>query len=584
MDIYSVIQFICGISFFLFGMLMLSENLEKTAGGKLERVLKHAQQKPAVSLLLGTVITMLIQSSSATSVMLVGLVSSGIMEFAGTLYIIFGANIGTTFTAWILSLTGIESKSIFVSMLKPENFTPFLALIGMIFIMTAKNSRRRDAGRVMIGFSILIYGMKFMTSAVAPLADTPEFASLMVKFENPFISLIAGILITALIQSSSASVGILQAFALTGTVSWSTALPIIMGQNIGTCITAVLSCINSGKNAKRVAAAHTSVNVIGTAVFFTIFEIIRYTAGKAFFSAPITPVGIAAAHTAFNILSTLLLLPFTKKLERLICRIIKDGEPETSDVPALDERLFLSPSVAVSEFMSRTRDMARLTRKTVLLSLEQIVSYDEKTSEAIAKNEKLSDMYEDMLLTGLVRIAEKSLSAADSKSVSRMLYTVSDLERMCDHALHISLDTKELLDKTNGYSEEALHEISVLTAAVKEITEITLGAFLNNDPELAVNTEPLEQVIDKLTSFMYKSHVQRLQSGKCSARQGLEFADLLGDLERISDHCSNVSAAVIELAHGSFETHSYLNRVKNTSAKFKRTYAQYSEKYKISLH
>ena len=581
MNVYSIIQFICGISFFLFGMLTLSENLEKTAGGKLERVLKRAQKKPALSLILGLVITMVIQSSSATSVMLVGLVNSGIMEFTGTLYIIFGANIGTTFTAWILSLAGIESSNMLVFMLKPENFTPFLALLGVILIMSAKKSRRRDAGRVLIGFAVLIYGMKFMTSAVSPLADTPEFASLMVKFENPFLSLIAGIVITALIQSSSASVGILQAFSLTGAVTWSTALPIIMGQNIGTCITALISCLGGSKNAKRVAAAHTSVNVIGTAVFFTLFEILRLTARGSFFSEAINPVGIAAAHTAFNILSTLLILPFTKKLEKLICRIVKDGAPKKDGIPALDERLFMSPSIAVSECMSKTREMAQLSRDTVLLSLEQISKYDKKVSDMVSDNEKRSDMYEDMLLTSLVRIAEKSLSDYDSASVSRMLYTVSDLERMCDHALHISLDTGELLEKTKGYSKEAMKELSVLSAAVKEITEITSAAFLNNDPLLAVNTEPLEQVIDKLTAKMHKNHVKRLQSGACTVEQGLTFANLLGDLERISDHCSNISAAVIELSHGSFETHRYLHDVKHENAQFKSIYAQFNEKYRL---
>ncbi len=581
MNVYSIIQFICGISFFLFGMLTLSENLEKTAGGRLERVLKRAQKKPALSLILGLVITMVIQSSSATSVMLVGLVNSGIMEFTGTLYIIFGANIGTTFTAWILSLAGIESSNMLVSMLKPENFTPFLALLGVILIMSAKKSRRRDAGRVLIGFAVLIYGMKFMTSAVSPLADTPEFASLMVKFENPFLSLIAGIVITALIQSSSASVGILQAFSLTGAVTWSTALPIIMGQNIGTCITALISCLGGSKNAKRVAAAHTSVNVIGTAVFFTLFEILRLTARGSFFSEAINPVGIAAAHTAFNILSTLLILPFSKKLEKLICRIVKDGAPKKDGIPALDERLFMSPSIAVSECMSKTREMAQLSRDTVLLSLEQISKYDKKVSDMVSDNEKRSDMYEDMLLTSLVRIAEKSLSDYDSASVSRMLYTVSDLERMCDHALHISLDTGELLEKTKGYSKEAMKELSVLSAAVKEITEITSAAFLNNDPLLAVNTEPLEQVIDKLTAKMHKNHVKRLQSGACTVEQGLTFANLLGDLERISDHCSNISAAVIELSHGSFETHRYLHDVKHENAQFKSIYAQFNEKYRL---
>lgn len=581
MSIYSIIQFICGIAFFLFGMLTLSENLEKSAGGRLERVLKHAQKKPALSLFLGMVITMVIQSSSATSVMLVGLVNSGIMEFAGTLYIIFGANIGTTVTAWILSLAGIESKNIFVSMLKPENFTPFLALLGVILIMSAKKSRQRDAGRVLIGFAVLIYGMKFMTSAVSPLADTPEFASLMVKFENPFLSLIAGIVITALIQSSSASVGILQAFALTGAVTWSTALPIIMGQNIGTCITALISCIGGSKNAKRVAAAHTSVNVIGTAVFFTLFEILRITVGGPFFSSAISPVGIAAAHTAFNVLSTLLILPFTAKLEKLICRIVKDGAPEKDGISALDERLFMSPSVAVSECMSKTREMARLSRDTVLLSLNQISKYDKKVSDTVADNEKRSDMYEDMLLTSLVRIAEKSLSDEDSARVSRMLYTVSDLERMCDHALHISLDTGELLEKTKGYSDDAMRELSVLSAAVKEITQITSDAFLNNDPLLAVNTEPLEQVIDKLTAKMHKNHVKRLQSGACTIEQGLTFANLLSDLERISDHCSNISAAVIELAHGSFETHRYLHGVKHENEQFNRIFEQFDKKYTL---
>lgn len=581
MDIYSVIQFICGISFFLFGMLMMSENLEKTAGGKLERILKKTQQKPALSILLGTVITMLIQSSSATSVMLVGLVNSGIMQFTGTLYIIFGANIGTTFTAWILSLAGIESKNIFVSLLKPENFTPFLALIGVILIMISKNGRKRDAGRVLIGFSVLIYGMKLMTGAVSPLADTPQFASLMVKFENPFICLFAGIVITAIIQSSSASVGILQAFALTGAVSWSTAVPIIMGQNIGTCITALLSCIGSGKNAKRVAAAHTAVNVIGTVVFFTIFEILRYSTDRAFFSTSISPVGIAVAHTAFNVLATLLILPFTKNLEKLICRIITDSQESKPDIPTLDKRLFLSPSIAVSECMSRTRDMARLTQSTVISALDQIMSYKSKATQIITENEKLSDMYQDMLLTGLVKIAEKSISAEDSSSVSRMIYTVSDLERMCDHALHITIDTDDLMSKTKGYSSDAMRELSVLTAALKEITEITVTAFLNNDPNLAKKTEPLEQVIDKLTAVMHKNHVSRLQNGQCTVEQGLSFNDLLTDLERISDHCSNISAAVIEISRGSFETHRYLNRIKSSGAEFERIYEQYEQKYSI---
>ena len=581
MNIFSVITLIGGLAFFLFGMNVMSGSLEKMAGGKLERMLKRMPSSPFKSLLLGAGITIAIQSSSATTVMMVGLVNSGIMDFAQTLHIIFGANIGTTLTSWILSLSGIESDAVWMQMLKPENFAPLFAMVGIVMTMVCKSDKKRSIGTVLVGFAVLIFGMNLMGEAVSPLADSPAFAQLMTKFNQPLIGLAVGTVVTGIIQSSAASVGMLQALSLTGSISYAMAIPIIMGQNIGTCVTAMISSVGANKNAKRAAVVHLLFNIVGTAVWLAVFYGINAVVQFSFVSHSIDQLGIAVVHTAFNILCTALLFPFSGLLEKMACRLVPDTKaPEKIQI--LDERFLATPSVAIDRCQEVAETMARISMDALKTSCQLIEHYDPKSAQAVRETEQEADQYEDMLGTYLVKLGRADLNAADSRETAKLLHIIGDFERISDHAVNLVESAEEIRNKGLSFSVHAKQELAVLTAAVGEVMDLALDAFLQNDPALAAKVEPLEQVVDTLKEQLRNRHILRLQKGECTIELGFVWSDLLTSLERVADHCSNIAVAMIELESDSFDTHEYLNSVKEMkSDTFARYYEEYSRIYQI---
>ncbi|MBQ3692883.1 MAG: Na/Pi cotransporter family protein, partial [Clostridia bacterium] len=571
MDIFSVFTLCGGLAFFLFGMNLLSSGLEKMAGGKLESLLKKTTSNPLKGLLLGAAITVAIQSSSAVTVMLVGLVNSGIMQLGQTVCVIMGSNIGTTITAWILGLSGIESDNIFVNLLKPESFSPLLALIGMIFIMGSKSDKKKSIGTVLIGFSILMTGMDMMKNSVAPLADDPNFGKVLTMFKNPIFGVVVGALFTGIIQSSAASVGVLQALAINGGVTYSIAIPIIMGQNIGTCVTALISSIGVNRNAKRVSIIHISFNLIGTIVYLTLYCILNALFVFPFSELPIDAFGIALVHSIFNVATVILLFPFSKQIEKLAYLVIKDktegGTAEDEVYSFVDVRLLSTPSVAIRECNSKCKKMAKLAKETIFSAIGLIDNYDEKVYKEVLENEDLLDLYEDKLGTYLVKLSGKELSDLDSQSVSRQLHTIGDFERIGDHAVNILQVAEEMHDKKLSFSSEAKKEIAVLMAALTEILTNTTEAYINNNVSVAKGIEPLEETIDNLIIEIKTSHIQRLKAGGCSIELGFILSDLLTNCERVSDHCSNVAIAIIETSQFSFDAHEYLNAVKRKGNK-----------------
>lgn len=583
MDIFNIISLSGGLAFFLYGMHIMSTGLTKISGGKLELTLKKMTSNPFKSLALGAGITIAIQSSSALTVMLVGLVNSGIMQLGQTVGIIMGSNVGTTLTAWILSLAGIQSDNFFLKMLNPSNFSPIIALVGIILIMGSKRSRRKDIGGIMVGFSVLMYGMQLMSQAVSPLANIPEFASLLVAFENPILGVAVGAIFTGIIQSSAASVGILQALSLTGTISFGMAIPIIMGQNIGTCVTALLSSIGVNRSAKRVAAVHISFNLIGTIVcmigFYGLHSILHFT----FFDTPITIVGIAICHSAFNLLTTLILLPFPKQLEKLAMIMVKDDASEDT-YAFLDERLLQSPSFAISESANLVMKMADLAQENVLRAISLLYKYKQSEADLVEDCEEALDKSEDKLGSYLVKIAGKDLSEVDSLQVGMLLHGIGDFERIGDHAINISAVAKELNDKGIHFSDKANEEIEVLLSAVKEILNMTVRAYKSEDQVLALRVEPLEEVIDVMIVDIKQRHVKRLQMGSCNLTSGFIHADLLNNCERISDHCSNLAIAVLNVGVGRYDAHEYTEMVKSGSnPEFEAAFQEFSEKYTIDF-
>ena len=555
MDIFSVFTLCGGLAFFLYGMNTMSKSLEKMAGGKLERLLKRMTSNPVKSLLLGAGITIAIQSSSAMTVMLVGLVNSGVMELGQTIGVIMGSNIGTTLTAWILSLTGIQSESIFVNMLKPENFSPLVALAGIILIMGSKRQKRRDVGRIMVGFSI------FMSDAVSPLADMPEFSSLLTAFQNPLLGVLVGAVFTGIIQSSAASVGILQALALTGSITYGMAIPIIMGQNIGTCVTALLSSIGVNRNAKRVAVIHISFNVIGTVVCLVLFYGGNLIFDFSFMDWTVGAVGIAFCHTVFNVFTTLMLLPFSRQLEKLARRLIRTENP-AKEFAFLDPLLIRTPSVAISECVSMACRMGETARDNVLLAMEQLSGFSEEREAQILENEDKLDTYEDRLGSYLVEVSQHGVSMADIRTVSRLLHAIGDFERIGDHAINIQDSARELQEKELRFSPTAEKELQVLGTALEDILFQAVSSFNQDDPAAAKAVEPLEETIDQLTEEIRMRHIQRLQTGECTIQLGFVLNDLLTNLERVSDHCSNIAVCVIEEGDSSVDHHAYLHRLK----------------------
>lgn len=582
MDFFSILKLLGGLTFFLFGMKVMSGSLENMAGGRLEHSLQKVTASPILCMFLGAAITIAVQSSSATTVMLVGLVNSGIMTFPQTINVIFGANIGTTLTSWILSLSGIEGDNVFVKMLKPENFSLLLAFIGIILIMFSKKGKRVNVGTVFVGFAVLMYGMEFMKDAVAPLSETPAFNELLVKFNNPLLGLLVGMVFTGIIQSSAASIGILQALSLTGGVTNFMAIPIVMGQNIGTCATSLISCIGANVKAKRVAVVHIMIKIIGSAICLAIFLPLNAIFKFTFSSMAATPVSIALIHTVFNIVTTVILMPFSKLLTKFTEKLLPEKKAkEKEELVFLDERLLRSPSVAITECNNISKRMCTLARDTVFLSMDLMNAYTDKGMEQVIKGEDDTDRYEDKLGSYLVKLSGQNISSKDSKVISKMLHALGDFERLGDHAKNLAEVAREIHDKRLEFSGEAQKEIKVLAGAISEILMITAAAYYENDLELAAKVEPLEQVIDHITTQIKSNHIERLQHGSCTIELGFVLSDLLTNYERISDHCSNIAVAVIEVENDNFDTHEYLSGVKCGNVDFDETYESYCAKYAL---
>ncbi|MDI9498521.1 MAG: Na/Pi cotransporter family protein [Bacillota bacterium] len=575
------LQLVGGLALFLYGMHLLSESLERRAGLRLKRLLEHLTSSPLRGVLLGTFVTAIIQSSSATTVMVVGFVNSGIMKLRQAIYVVMGANIGTTVTAWLLSLTGLRSDNVIVALLKPDNFSPILAAIGIIMIFTVR--RERGTAGILLGFAILMYGMSTMSTAVAGLATDPSFQRLMVLFSNPVFGVLVGTFITALIQSSSASVGILQAIAATGSITHATALPIIMGQNIGTCITAILSSIGANRNAKRVAAVHLYFNILGTVAFLSIYYLINSFIHFPFMDDPITPAGIAFIHTTFNVLGTIVMLPLAGALERLAIWTIRDDKSaEVFEI--LDERLLATPSIAIEQAHKLTCEMAEKARESVDTAMAQLDSFDPRAADHVHALEERVDLYEDKLGNYLVLVSMRNLAQPDSREVARLLHIIGDLERISDHAVNIVRVAEEIHAKRIAFSPEATREVATIRAAVAEVLELATTALTEGDYILAERVEPLEEVVDRLRSEIKIRHITRLQSGVCTIELGFVLTDLLTNLERISDHCSNIAASLTELEQiGSMEQHEYTRSLREGAAgvRFNELLAEYSERYAL---
>ncbi len=587
--VLACIMVIGGLAFFLYGMNVMSSGLEKMAGGKMEQALKKLTSNWWLSLILGTGITIVLQSSSSLTVMLVGLVNCGVMEVSQTVVVIIGANIGTTFTTWLLCLMGVDTEgSLWLSLLNPEYFSLIFALVGAVMMMSKSepNNKKRDIGSILVGFAVLMYGMVLMKDAVAPLKDSPDFQALLTKFDNPVLGVLVGTVVTGVIQSSAASIGILQTLAEnTGTITFSMAIPIIMGQNIGTCVTALISSFGVNRNAKKIAVIHIAFNVIGAVIFLTVYEILEMAIGFAFSGWIINSVGIAIVHTVFNVLTTILLLPFAKWLEKIANIVLPDkadGQEEQHKHHALlDKRLLTTPSVAVAECENASQRMSLLAMETVLMSISLLTNYDERVVKKVYKNEEKLDSYEDRIGSSLVQLSTRALSDHDSQVSSRVLRAIGDFERLGDHAINLAESAKEIFDKDLHFSDMAQQEMQVLTDAITEILQNMHEVYKSLDEKKAVNIEPLEQVIDYLTRDIKANHVKRLQNGTCTINTGFVLADILYNYERISDHCSNIAVSVIETSHNMFETHNYLSKVKFGNKNFNDNFERYSEKYKL---
>ncbi|MBR1972998.1 MAG: Na/Pi cotransporter family protein [Oscillospiraceae bacterium] len=580
MDIFDILTMIGGLCLFLFGMNIMGESLERAAGNSLRSLLGKLTTNRMLGFLTGMVVTAVIQSSSATTVMVVGFVNSGLLSLGQAINVIMGANVGTTVTSWILSLGGIESGNFFVQMLKPTSFTPILALIGIVYYMFVKDNSKKDIGMILLGFATLMFGMDTMSGAVKGLKDVPEFQQLFLLFTNPVLGVVAGALLTAVIQSSSASVGILQALSSTGQVTYAAAVPIIMGQNIGTCVTAMLSSVGATKNAKRAAFVHLLFNIIGTIVCLILFML-----GSALFSPAIlgegaTHFGIAICHTIFNIACTALLLPSGNLLEKLVCKLVPDAK-EAETVSELDERLFATPSIALDRSRVLTGEMAEAAALTLKGAMDSLLAYTPELAQKVRDLEEKTDHYEDILGTYLVKLSALKISPADSNEAAMLLKALNDFERIGDHALNLVESAEELNQKELKLSDAAKHELSVLTSAVSEIVELSFSAFYHNDLQKAYMVEPLEQVIDDLKEKMRVHHILRLQQGACSIETGFVWSDLLTALERVGDHCSNIAGCIVDMAHHDMNTHEALRSARVENESFGEQYRAYAKKYSL---
>lgn len=581
MDLFDVLTLIGGLCLFLFGMNLMGQALERRAGSKLSTLLGKLTNNKAAGFLTGLGVTSVIQSSSATTVMVVGFVNSGIMTLKQAINVIMGANVGTTVTAWILSLGGIEGDAIWLKLLKPTSFTPILALIGIIFQMFCKSDKKKDTGTILLGFATLMFGMDTMSDAVSGLAEVPEFTNLFIMFKNPILGVLAGAILTAIIQSSSASVGILQALALsTGAVSYGAAIPIIMGQNIGTCITAILSSFGTNRNAKRTALVHLSFNVIGTVIWLSVYSIVNAVFDVPLFDEPATASGIAIAHSLFNIACTILLLPASGLLEKLAYILVPEIKtPDT--VTELDDRLLTTPAVALERAHTVASEMAQCAVTTLYDAIDSLNNYSPDLAERIRENENKTDHYEDILGSYLVKLSALQISDADSAEAAMLLKIIGDFERISDHGVNILGSAEELKSKEIEFTDSAKTEMATLKAAVHEILEKALKAFAENDTDVISSIEPLEQVIDDLKERMRTNHILRLQQGGCTIDAGFIWSDLITNFERVSDHCSNIAGCLIDFKHNDMNMHENLRAIKTEDASFNDKFKEYKEKYAL---
>ena len=582
MSIFDVLTMIGGLCLFLFGMDLMGQALERRAGGRLRTLLDKMTGRVMTGFLTGMAITAVIQSSSATTVMVVGFVNSGLMTLRQAINVIMGANVGTTVTAWLLSLAGISSGNVWIDLLKPTSFTPVLALVGIVLYMSCKSGKRKDTGVILLGFATLMFGMDTMSGAVAGLKDVPAFAQLFVAFKNPVLGVLAGAVLTGIIQSSSASVGILQALAVTGQVSYAAAIPIIMGQNIGTCVTALLSSVGTNKNAKRAAVVHLMFNVIGVVVLLTAFCIVKAVFAPSILQMPATMYGIAVAHSCFNVICTALLLPCGGLLEKLAVRLVPDGPQEKAEQPVeLDERLLATPPLALQQCRAVAEEMAACAAEALNRGLDAFSAYTPELAEGIRRDEKRCDRYEDALGTYLVRLSTQQMGAAESEEATELLKTIGDFERISDHAVNVLESAEELRTKGLTFSKTAQRELDVLSKAVRDILALALRAFREKDMDAAGQVEPLEQVIDDLKEQMRTRHILRLQQGQCSIETGFVWCDLLTDLERTSDHCSNIAGCVIDAAQHNLNLHETLHAIRHSDENFQRRFRSYLEAYSL---
>ncbi len=580
MTIFDLFRLFGGLALFLFGMDVMGKGLEKQAGNRLQSILEKLSGSPIRGFLLGLVVTAIIQSSSATTVMVVGFVNSGVMQLSRAIPVIMGSNVGTTVTSWLLSLTGIQGDSFWIQLLKPATFAPVLAFIGILLYMAGRKEKQKDMGAILLGFSILMTGMESMSAAMAPLADAPWFTRMFTMFQNPLLGVLAGAVLTAVIQSSSASVGILQALAATGAIRYSSAIPIIMGQNIGTTVTAMLASVGANKNARRTALVHLYFNIIGATAFLLLFYSLDALIGFTFMENAVTPFGIALVHTAFNLLATALMLPFSRGLEKLAYLTLPDDE-KAETYQLLDPLLLNTPAVAVEQSRVLAVEMSNLARSEMLCALSLLEKWDASLAEHIETEEDVLDGYEDALGSYLVQLSTHELTAADNRQVSVLLHTIGDLERIGDHALALQRSARELHQKNITFSPDACKELRMLGQAVQEVLDRTADAFAAGDPDLAALVEPMEQVVDELTRRVKDQHVQRLTSGVCTIGQGFILSDVLTSCERVADHCSNIAVAMIQVAQDRFDTHSYLHDLKLDDPTFKAQYEADLSRYTL---
>lgn len=585
MDFFNVLSLLGGLALFLYGMNAMGDGLAKLSGGKMEKILEKLTTTKAKGVLLGAGVTTVIQSSSATTVMVVGFVNSGIMKLRQAVGIIFGANIGTTITAWILSLSGIQSDNFFIRLLKPSSFSPVLAVIGVALLLFSKKDKKKNIGSILVSFAVLMFGMEAMSGAVEGLKNVPEFTHLFTMFSNPLLGILVGAVLTGIIQSSSASVGILQALCVTGAINFSSAIPIILGQNIGTCVTALISSIGASKNAKRAAFVHLYFNIIGSALFMALFYGINAFAHFAFMDMAANEMGIAIVHTTFNVLATLVLLPFSDILVKLATLTVRDKktgiepEPVEEDFKLLDERFLEKPAFAVEQCIKTAANMADIVRKSVDDAISLFNNYDSAVAAAIADSESLVDRYEDELGTYLVKVSTKSISEHDSTVVSKLLHSIGDFERISDHALNLCHAASEMNSKKIDFSSEAHKELNIVQNAVKQVLAEAVDSFTSDDKTLAAEVEPLEEVIDDLQDDLKIRHIERLKNGQCTIELGFILSDIMTNYERIADHCSNIAVCVLQLEERDLEAHDYLIKMKTDNEDFKQKYKKYKNLY-----